>query len=134
MSASQFEGQVPCMTEPTWLTIKTAFNCLCQEAMSNAKERGFWSKGPSLEKIPQALCLMHSEISEALEEYRKPFGNIQQITLNQGKPVGFPIELADLLIRVFDTAAAFEINLAEAIRIKMEYNRTRPHRHGDKRC
>lgn len=48
------------------------------------------------------------------------------------KPVGLPSELADILIRVFDFAAQQRIDLDAAVVEKMEYNATRPHRHGGK--
>jgi NTP pyrophosphatase (non-canonical NTP hydrolase) len=48
--------------------------------------------------------------------------------------VGFPSELADIVIRVADLAGALGIDLAEAIRIKLAFNRTRTHRHGGKKA
>ncbi len=48
------------------------------------------------------------------------------------KPEGIPIELANLLIRIFDTCGTYGINLSEALRMKMAYNKTRPYRHGGK--
>lgn len=47
-----------------------------------------------------------------------------------GKPEGVPAELADIVIRVFDMAKAYGIDLADAIEEKMAYNMTRPHKHG----
>lgn len=49
------------------------------------------------------------------------------------KPCGIPIELADIVIRVADFAKKHGIDLVEAIQIKADYNRTRPHRHGGKK-
>lgn len=48
------------------------------------------------------------------------------------KPCGIPIELADIVIRVAHFAKKHGIDLVEAIQIKADYNRTRPHRHGGK--
>jgi NTP pyrophosphatase (non-canonical NTP hydrolase) len=45
-----------------------------------------------------------------------------------------PIEIADLVIRVADFCRANGIDLAAAVRYKMAYNETRPHRHGGKTC
>ena len=81
--------------------------------------------------IPEKLCLIHSEVSEALEDYRD--GNLQA-DYEGSKPVGFPSEMADILIRVFDLAGALGIDLDKAVAEKMAYNRTRPHRHGGKTC
>jgi NTP pyrophosphatase (non-canonical NTP hydrolase) len=81
--------------------------------------------------IPEKLCLIHSEVSEALEDYRN--GNLQA-DYEGSKPVGFPSELADILIRVFDLAGALGIDLDKAVAEKMSYNQTRSHRHGGKTC
>lgn len=52
----------------------------------------------------------------------------------QPKPEGFGIELADAVIRIGDLAARMGIDLSAAIVLKHEYNKTRPHRHGNKRA
>jgi NTP pyrophosphatase (non-canonical NTP hydrolase) len=49
------------------------------------------------------------------------------------KPEGIPSELADVVIRVFDAASQYGIDLEHEIMLKMEYNATRQHRHGGKR-
>jgi NTP pyrophosphatase (non-canonical NTP hydrolase) len=46
------------------------------------------------------------------------------------KPVGFVIELADLLIRVLDFCAFTDMPIEEALKEKLRYNKTRPRRHG----
>lgn len=46
------------------------------------------------------------------------------------KPVGVPSELADIIIRTLDAAAAWGIDIDAAIARKIEYNATRPHKHG----
>lgn len=106
--------------------------------------------------IPEKLMLIVSETAEALEDYRegkmvtlgkwpenynKSFcGNCPKevdpktlVCANcgwQAKPVGFPSELADIVIRVFDLAGALGINLEQEVLNKMAYNETRPHKHG----
>lgn len=94
-----------------------------KEAMKEIHElaikKGWWEKERS---VPELLCLVHSEVSEALEAYR------------EGKRLNFAEELADVIIRVFDMAYAFEIDLEEAIQKKHEYNKSRPYRHGNKLC
>ena len=42
------------------------------------------------------------------------------------------MELADCVIRIADMAELLGIDLEGCIRVKMEYNKTRPHRHGGK--
>ena len=41
-------------------------------------------------------------------------------------------ELADIVIRALDTAAAMGLRIGDAIKAKHEFNRTRPHKHGGK--
>lgn len=49
------------------------------------------------------------------------------------KPEGLPSELADIVIRVFDLAGAWKIDLLQAMATKHRYNISRPFRHGGKR-
>lgn len=48
------------------------------------------------------------------------------------KPEGIATECADAIIRIADYCGYWKIPLAQAIVLKMEYNATRPHRHGRK--
>jgi NTP pyrophosphatase (non-canonical NTP hydrolase) len=89
--------------------------------------------------IPEKLALMHSELSEALEFYR----NLDEFKFRapvlysgefHDKPDGFWIELADCIIRILDLAGAYGIDMEYLLRVKAEYNQTRPYRHGDKKC
>ena len=69
------------------------------------------------------IALIHSELSETLEEYRNKKGfNEIYYDSNSEKPLGITIELADVVIRVFDVCGKYKIDLEKAIRIKMEYN------------
>lgn len=52
--------------------------------------------------------------------------------INRVKPEGELVELADAMIRIFDYCGSKGWDLEEAIRLKMEYNATRPYRHGNK--
>jgi NTP pyrophosphatase (non-canonical NTP hydrolase) len=99
--------------------------------------------------IAAKLCLVHSEVSEALEavrdgELRLVFKTIdsddERIFVNKtdepyspkSKPDGLPAELADVVIRIGDLCGALGIDLEEAVQAKMTYNATRPQRHGGK--
>ena len=75
---------------------------------------------------------MHSELSEALEEYRS-HGEKKLYKGPDGKPEGFIFELADTIIRIADLSGQLDLNLEKALQIKMEFNQTRPYRHGNKK-
>lgn len=83
--------------------------------------QGFWDSANTGEKI----ALMHSELSEALEADRKDLisDHIPEFT-------GVEEELADCLIRILDFAGHYELRLADAFSAKLQYNLTRPYRHG----
>ena len=51
-----------------------------------------------------------------------------------GKPQGIAVELADCIIRILDYCGRAGIDIEEAINKKHEYNKSRPHRHGGKKC
>jgi hypothetical protein len=70
--------------------------------------------------VGELLCLVHSEISEAMEGHRK---NLKDDKLPHRTM--FEVELADALIRILDIAAGFKLDLGGAYVEKMEYNRTR---------
>lgn len=97
---------------------------------ATAKEKGWYDGGDV--NVPVKLCLVHSEVSEALECFRnkEPYLHYAE----NGKPEGIASELADVIIRVCDLAAAMGIDLDEAVDIKMAFNKTRPHLHGGKAC
>lgn len=68
----------------------------------------------------ELLCLVHSEISEAMEGHRK---NLMDDKLPHRKMI--EVELADALIRIYDIAGYLKLDLGGAIIEKMEYNAKR---------
>ena len=164
----------------------TGWNALACEIHENAVAHGWWEGDRYFAEI---IALFHSELSEALEEYRNGRGNLY---FEEQKPAGITVELADCVIRIldycgrhrFDVDEAMKkiqavneayalpplvtechyflaqvyrgdskmlnlarcialikfwcakngVDLEEIIRLKHEYNKKRPYRHGEKAC
>lgn len=66
------------------------------------------------------IALLHSEVSEAYEGYRN------------GDTANVHEELADVLIRLLDTAERHGVDLEDQVLQKLHKNRLRGHRHGGK--
>jgi NTP pyrophosphatase (non-canonical NTP hydrolase) len=104
-------------------------NDLAKDIHEYAISKGWWNKDRN---IAEVLCLIHSEVSEALEDYRTGVMNTYY-DVNK-KPCGFPSELADIIIRVLDVSHFLHIDIDKEIKDKMDYNKTREYRHGNKTC
>ena len=89
-----------------------------------ATDKGFWEGDRNMGEL---LMLIVSELGEALEALRK---DKRQIKYNDWKKDTFEDELADVAIRLFDLAESEGINLTWQIKQKLEYNKTRPPKHG----
>lgn len=100
-------------------------------AYNNALDKGWHEKERT---IGDLICLMHSELSEALEEHRNGHSptEVYYNAEKPNKPEGVPVELADCIIRIFDFCGKYDIDLEAIIDEKMVYNQSRPHRHGNK--
>ena len=111
---------------------KRTVNQLVQKSYQNACDHG-WHDQPRT--VGDLICLMHSELSEALEEYRNGHAP-SEVYFNDskpGKPEGIPVELADCVIRIFDFCGLYDIDLETILNQKMQYNATRPYRNGGKK-
>lgn len=127
----------------------------------NAVKHGWWDTERGL---PEVLMLCVSELSEALEEYRRgrpllyypcnaggvcceedgsatcgsrphdPENPDAPCSAQSKKPEGVAVELADCMIRILDYCGRAGIDIEEVIQIKHEYNKTRPYKHGGKKC
>jgi len=124
-------------------------NAMRDEAHDCSKSKGWWDADMPF-NVPEKLALIHSEVSEALEDYRvtglseKISAHIYQNVIGDqasefvrgdglfNKPIGFASELADIIIRVGDLAGKLGIDLGRAVEEKHAFNRTRSHRHGGK--
>jgi NTP pyrophosphatase (non-canonical NTP hydrolase) len=125
---------------------------LCKKAHKLAIDKGFWnfdrySTGKKIKfvlkkrNLSELLMLIVSELGEACEALRK---NIRQqpegyYTIDNKNKLfkskewikdTFEDELADAVIRICDLAESEGIDLEWQIQKKLEYNKTRPHKHG----
>lgn len=105
-----------------------------------AYEKGWWDDYDrddlgrlklTTDQVISKIALIHAELSEAVEEARKS-PNYSEIYYDSSKPEGFAVELADALIRTLDLCEGLGIDAEDIVRIKHEYNKTRPRRHGGK--
>lgn len=105
------------------------FDSLQVQIHKTAVEKGWWNEKRTVGDI---IALIHSELSEALEEYRHGH-DIREVYYNDTTtPRGFPIELADTIIRILDYCGEEDIDINAALLTKVAYNTTRPYRHGGK--
>lgn len=108
------------------LFIRNAAQQLCDTCHNAAVKAGWWADDdPNTNKenplhFSNKLCLIHSEISEAMVGDRQKLMD-DKLPHREMREV----ELADAVIRIFDLAGGYGMDLAGAIVEKLKYNETR---------
>lgn len=97
-----------------------------EEIHEIAKEKGWWEDERTFGEI---VSLIHSEVSEALEEHRE---DDKMFYYEGEKPEGKGVELVDAIIRILDYLGRKDVDVEEILKAKCEYNKGREYRHGDK--
>lgn len=116
-----------------------AISSYAEEVFHNNREKGFWDMcmkplpdgelefDPNLRNTGEMLMLMTSELAEGMEAHRK---GLMDDHLPQYP--GLWTELADTVIRILDYCGAHEVPIGDIINAKVEYNKSRPAKHGKK--
>ena len=99
------------------------WNKIAKSIYKNAVNHGFWKDEKN---DGEAMALIHSEISEALEAMRNDNPSSSKII----EFSSVEEELADAVIRIMDYAFGKDLDIAGAILAKIEYNQSREYMHG----
>lgn len=95
-------------------------NEIMEDAFQTANNNGFWDH--SKDEFATQMALIHTEVSEATAAYRN-FEDLEHVAE----------ELADVIIRTANVCKRFGLDLEGAILKKLEFNKSRPYMHGNKR-
>ena len=99
-----------------------AFNDMADAVHKTACNKG-WHDSPR--SLAEEICLMHSELSEALEGVRRPGPDRHCPEFSQ-----IEVEFGDVIIRLMDSAKKHGLRVAEALVAKAAVNEGRAYRHG----
>jgi NTP pyrophosphatase (non-canonical NTP hydrolase) len=105
------------------IMFENAWDALAEIVFKNAVDKGFWDNGRN---DGEAIALIHSELSEALEALRSNDAPDRHLPHFKGVEV----ELADAVIRIMDYSKGKGYRVGAAIMAKIEYNQTRERLHG----
>ena len=104
--------------------VETHIGLMVNDCHARAVKAGWFldpQTGESIERnVGEMLALIHSEVSEALEGYRRSLHD-----KHLPARLSIEVELADVIIRVFDLAGYLKLDLGGAFVEKLDYNQIR---------
>lgn len=112
-----------------------ALNELAREIYDINESKGFWDDPFADENeltVPAKIMLIVDECSEALQVHREVYDDADEDLVSKMTPMqedDFTEELADVIVRTLDLAAAYDLDIGSSLIAKIEKNRSRPHKH-----
>lgn len=109
---------------------------LCHSELSEALEEHrdgrplVWSACVPTDVFAGCKHMIHCKSAKSNLGCKSPFVHCQY---RDAKPEGIAVEMADCIIRILDWCGKEGIDIDEIIRIKHEFNKTRPYKHGGKK-
>lgn len=122
------DGFVAWPDRPLTYSPPLPLNQLAAEIHEINVSKGFDFDATDPRAVTEKLCLVHSELSEALEELRD--GNPERVV--NGKPEGVGAECIDVLVRTLHILHKRGVDIDALMRAKLEFNKGRGYLHGRK--